>query len=157
MRSALSGIYPFNFLLLLAAATLSSCSNGGGGGDNLNIPNQIQVPQVVGLDETAAMNNLSNLDLDVMVVRESRNAPINEVVEQNPLAGQFVDEGSTVTITVSEGISVPSLVGMPETDVIQSLTDLNLNYSVSYENNNALSGQVLSQSVADSRCSGYEC
>jgi serine/threonine-protein kinase len=70
-------------------------------------PNQVPVPDVVGMSQSAAANALSSAGFGVSVSQAvSTNANIGKVISQNPPAGSKADQGSTVGITV--GIAPPT-------------------------------------------------
>ena len=91
---------------------------------------QVAVPPVVGLPEPTALARIAQANL----VAESTTAasdtiPEGEVISQNPEDGTQVDEGSTVSITVSAGpsaITVPDLRGRTVAEARAQLTDLGL-------------------------------
>ncbi|WP_455220439.1 PASTA domain-containing protein [Kaarinaea lacus] len=134
----------FILFLLLAA-----CSSGGddNGGPVNEEPASVQTPDVVGNSEATALESLNDLELEVTVNRINANAPIDEVLEQDPPAGEEIEVGQSVTITVSDGISVPNLVGMASDDASQTATDSNLTPLISYQNDIAPINEVISQSV----------
>jgi eukaryotic-like serine/threonine-protein kinase len=74
----------------------------------------IKMPDVVGLQEDEAVERLEGRNLQVNVERETHpTAPRGEVFDQDPDAGQEVEEGAEVTITVSRGppkAEVPDVV-----------------------------------------------
>jgi serine/threonine-protein kinase len=76
---------------------------------------QVTVPRVVGADESSAVQALRTAGFSTDVVRKSDpDAPKGEVIGQVPGAGNKADEGSTVTLTVSDGPGpkrVPDLEG----------------------------------------------
>ena len=137
------------FLTLCLFIVLTACSSGGdNNGPVPQKPELVQMPGVVGSDETTAVERLAELDLDTTVARENHNAPIGEVVDQDPATGEEIEIGATVSITVSDGISIPDLVGLTESDASQTLTNAALAFSVIYENNSAPIGAVVSQSIS---------
>src|ERR687898_2534421 len=73
---------------------------------------RVEVPDVVGLNEQAALNALSAADLAGTVVQRDSDEPQGEVVGQSPGSGNLVPRGSQVTIFASTGaITVPDVVG----------------------------------------------
>jgi eukaryotic-like serine/threonine-protein kinase len=82
----------------------------------LTRPEQVFVPTVLDKDRTQAEAILEDAGLGVAVKEEPSDQPEGIVLEQFPLAGDEVDEGSTVTITVSLGpavVLVPDVTGQP--------------------------------------------
>jgi serine/threonine-protein kinase len=75
-------------------------------------PDEVQVPSVVGLTQSSASSQLESRGLSVSVVEVESDEPRGEVVRQNPVGGTSVQEGSTVTLTVSKGremVEVPDV------------------------------------------------
>ncbi|HEY7439769.1 MAG TPA: Stk1 family PASTA domain-containing Ser/Thr kinase [Acidimicrobiia bacterium] len=69
-------------------------------------PAQLQVPNVVGMTQTAATNALTNLGLNVTVVQVPSQPQNNGlVISQSPTGGTSVNRGATVQITVGTGQS----------------------------------------------------
>jgi eukaryotic-like serine/threonine-protein kinase len=62
-------------------------------------PSTAKVPAVVGDNESTAKSKLSDAGFKVTVVTEAGSGTLN-VTKQNPIAGERVDVGSTVTITL---------------------------------------------------------
>ncbi len=78
--------------------------------------NQVQVPQVVGLSASAARTAIGNANLSVPQpsYAHSASVPKNHVISQNPAAGDYVDSGTDVKLTLSLGkqaTKVPYLIG----------------------------------------------
>jgi serine/threonine-protein kinase len=77
-------------------------------------PKQVQVPQVVGLTQSSAEKALEARGLTVSIVEKESDKPKGEVIAQLPAAGSQIDEGSTVSLTVSKGrteVAVPDVTG----------------------------------------------
>ncbi|HEV2059582.1 MAG TPA: PASTA domain-containing protein, partial [Solirubrobacteraceae bacterium] len=77
-------------------------------------PDRVAVPPVVGSSISVATNRLQSEGFEVEAVRDNSDKPRNTVIGQDPEGGTVADEGSTVTITVSEGpsiVTVPDVVG----------------------------------------------
>ncbi|MEO0366979.1 MAG: PASTA domain-containing protein, partial [Pseudomonadota bacterium] len=79
-------------------------------------PVTVSVPNVVGLAQAAAENNITSASLTVgAVTTQSSNTVANgDVISQNPTAGATVNEGSAVALVVSSGpasVTVPNVVG----------------------------------------------
>jgi len=91
-------------------------------------PRLIEVPEVIGQTEEEATEALDLLGFQVDVkrvyddqVREGR------VIDQSPTPNQRIEEGETVTITVSDGptpVEVPNLRGTPADDARRTLRAL---------------------------------
>jgi serine/threonine-protein kinase len=88
-------------------------------------PEQIGVPDVVGMSQANATATLEAADFVVSVVEQpSSSAAAGVVFQQSPSAGVDADKGSTVTITVSTGPSqanVPNVVGQTEAAATNTL------------------------------------
>jgi eukaryotic-like serine/threonine-protein kinase len=97
-------------LILLALAALAF------GAYALLSPTQAEVPNVIGRKSATASQMLQNDGFEVKVNRVT-NADVERdlVFGQSPRPGQTADEGSTVTINVSDGpgeVAVPSVTGL---------------------------------------------
>ena len=68
----------------------------------------VTVPNVVGTTNTAAISTLEGLGLVVVENHVNDAAPLNQVIDQNPVATTSVTAGTTITITVSNGPSTGS-------------------------------------------------
>jgi beta-lactam-binding protein with PASTA domain/predicted Ser/Thr protein kinase len=68
-------------------------------------PRQIEVPNVVGLTRSSAERVLEARNLGVAIERTRSSAPEDDVVGQSPEAGAAVEEGATVTISISSAES----------------------------------------------------
>jgi eukaryotic-like serine/threonine-protein kinase len=92
----------------------------------LTRPEQVFVPTVLGKDQAAAQAILEDAGLEVAVKEEVNPKPKGTVLEQFPLAGDEVDKGSTVTITVSLGpdrVEVPDVTGQRAKQARRTLED----------------------------------
>ena len=67
-------------------------------------PEDVTVPPVTGLDEATATTELQNAGLGAVVAPTTVDDPalVGVVIDQNPTAGETVDLGSSVTITVGQ-------------------------------------------------------
>ena len=78
-------------------------------------PEQVAVPNVVGVDQAAATIRLRRDGFTTHTVRRHSARPEGTVTRTDPPAGQDADKGSTVTLIVSDGpatASVPSVQGL---------------------------------------------
>jgi beta-lactam-binding protein with PASTA domain/predicted Ser/Thr protein kinase len=74
--------------------------------------NTVLVPNVVGLNDQAALAALSNAGLSGTEVQKDSTEPAGKVLNQSPGAGKRVARGSQVTIFASTGaITVPDVTG----------------------------------------------
>jgi len=90
------------------------------------IPNDIKVPNVVGLDYSEAANRLqrAGFEAEPGETRFHATAPKMTVLEQNPPAGATDLVGATVTLAVSGGQqmgAVPNVVGMTRSEAERAL------------------------------------
>jgi serine/threonine-protein kinase len=84
-------------------------------------PKKIAVPRVVGEQQSAALQALSNFNPQTKTDPTS-NAPAGQVVRQVPTPGTLVAPGSTVTIYVSGGgAQVSNVIGDPQATATQIL------------------------------------
>ena len=89
-------------------------------------PERVRVPNVVGSSISVATQRLQSEGFEVVPVRDNSDKPRNTVIGQDPGAGTTADEGSRVTITVSDGPSitdVPDVVGDGRVEARRKLTD----------------------------------
>jgi serine/threonine-protein kinase len=94
-------------------------------------PNQVRMPDIVGLDETAARSALQDMGLELVVGGEEPHPtwPAFTIIDQTIPAGAGVDEGSTVAVILSQGpplIEVPDVRGMSYEEAEQLLNSLDL-------------------------------
>jgi eukaryotic-like serine/threonine-protein kinase len=92
----------------------------------LTRPESVLVPTVLGEDQARAQAILEEAGFEVAVTSVPNDAPEDTVLEQDPRAGDEVDKGSTVTITVSLGPAaavVPDVTGQPARRAQNTLED----------------------------------
>ncbi|MBA2505511.1 MAG: serine/threonine protein kinase [Thermoleophilaceae bacterium] len=80
-------------------------------------PPQVTVPDVVGVTEGSAESQLGDEGLLVARKEMDSDQPEGTVIAQDPAAGEKIDKGSRVTITVSKGeqpVDVPDVEGIEE-------------------------------------------
>jgi eukaryotic-like serine/threonine-protein kinase len=95
----------------------------------LTRPGQVVVPSVIGEQEQTATETLEEAGLAVEVTEVERDEPPGTVLEQDPRAGEEVDEGSTVTLSVSTGLGtarVPDVRGLSERRAVRTLEERDL-------------------------------
>jgi serine/threonine-protein kinase len=86
----------------------------------------VNVPSVVGSTISVATQRLRSEGFEVSYVRDNSDKPRNTVVGQTPAGGSSVDEGSTVTLNISDGPriqEVPNVVGLGRRAARRTLTD----------------------------------
>ena len=82
----------------------------------------VAVPDVEGKQENVAQTTLQNDGFQVKVQTDSTSTePSGTVVNQSPVGGTKVSPGSTVTIFVSGGSTVPNVVGVPASSAVTLL------------------------------------
>jgi serine/threonine-protein kinase len=77
----------------------------------IGAPTQVTVPSVVGENVNSATTQLQQAGFVVSRQQQNSNQPAGTVIAQSPSANAQVDQGSTVTITVSSG---PAQVQVPD-------------------------------------------
>ena len=90
-----------------------------------------EVPDLVGVDQAVALNEVSGNDWVIETNRErSDDVPeVDHVVRTVPAAGEMLDEGATFVLYVSDGPelrTIPELAGLTLADAQATLTDLRL-------------------------------
>jgi len=112
-------------------------------------PEQLEVPDVVGLDVTAAKEKLKDLRYAVAVVERDGKATAGEVLEQAPAGGTQLMQGETVTLTVASGsrakVKVPDLSGLSYEDSLAKLEKAGLLGARSERPSEADAGVVIGQ------------
>jgi beta-lactam-binding protein with PASTA domain/tRNA A-37 threonylcarbamoyl transferase component Bud32 len=94
-------------------------------------PEAIVVPSVIGLSEDDAVSNLEQAGLVADVQRDQNEAPEGQVFAQDPGAGEEVNAGDTVTITVSEGPGEQEMPGVEGQDADEAEQLLEEEYGLS--------------------------
>jgi beta-lactam-binding protein with PASTA domain/predicted Ser/Thr protein kinase len=115
-------------ILLGAAAAAAVILLGG----STSPSSEVAVPRVVGYSITVAQAKLQNAGLVASVQYENNAAALNQVVEQDPLAGARVRRGSRVTLYVSSGpgnVTIPSVVGETRQQALRRLERAGLTIS----------------------------
>ena len=112
---------------------------------------QVDVPSVRGKDASEAADILHDRGLEVAFVnKESDDVPRDEVISQDPAAGESVREGTTVEVTVSAGkgtVAVPAVDGQSQQDAEDALTDAGFKRSVKQASSDSVpEGDVISTS-----------
>jgi beta-lactam-binding protein with PASTA domain/predicted Ser/Thr protein kinase len=84
--------------------------------------NKVEVPDVVGLDDEAALAALQRAGLSGVEVQRDSTEPQGEVVGQSPGAGKLVPRNSQVTIFASTGaVTVPDVEGQARKTAVNTL------------------------------------
>jgi beta-lactam-binding protein with PASTA domain/tRNA A-37 threonylcarbamoyl transferase component Bud32 len=93
-------------LLLVVGAVVAGAALLGGGG------NEVEVPNVVGSDRPAAELALRRAGFVIETNTRNDDEPPNTVTGQDPTGGTLAEEGSTVTLTISDGPAVGRVPGV---------------------------------------------
>ena len=96
-----------------------------GDGDEPTVT-EVEVPDVIGWAVDDAREEITDAGLRFRQVSEPNDAPAGEVVSTDPEAGELVEEGDTVVVTVSAGpnaIPVPDVKGRTQADARALLAD----------------------------------
>ena len=95
-------------------------------------PEQVVVPDVTGQDESAAVSSLRGKGLSAVVRERASAEPQGTVVSQSPAGGIEVDQGTSVTIFVSNGQvrEVPDVTGLSQADAEAQVEDAGFRPSV---------------------------
>lgn len=114
-------------------------------------PTTVAVPDVSGKPQAVAQSTIeaAGLVADIQSVASTTVAP-GSVAQQIPAAGATVAVGSTVTLYISTGVTVPNVVGMTQDAAKATLTAAGLSGTVTIvqQNSTADSGTVLAQDPA---------
>jgi eukaryotic-like serine/threonine-protein kinase len=92
-------------------------------------PEEVTVPDVVGLSRDSAESQLDGKGLEVVVQEVSSDKPKDEVITQSPSGGTRLQKGDRVTITVSKGkerVQVPDVVGLSPSAAASALRSAGL-------------------------------
>ena len=108
------------------------------------------VPNVVGQPIDAATQAITEAGFEVSTAYESSDQPADQVIRQDPPAGEEAEVGSTVTLTVSSGpepVAVPDVRGMTVTEASQALSaaGLLLGEQVQVESDEVEEGRIVEQ------------
>jgi eukaryotic-like serine/threonine-protein kinase len=109
------------------------------------------VPNVIGLQSDAAAQRIDDEGLDSLPRTGPSNRPQGVVFAQKPGAGTQLDEGQTVTISISGGaqqVSVPSVVGQTQGAAVTALTDAGLKPVLQNVSSSKPAGRVVAQNPA---------
>jgi beta-lactam-binding protein with PASTA domain/tRNA A-37 threonylcarbamoyl transferase component Bud32 len=116
---------------------------------------QVQVPNLDGLTVEAATTTLQQYDLRLGAqTPATSDRPQGTVIAQQPAAGENIEQGQSVNITISSGLeqaTVPQLVALTSVDAARiALQDANLALgAVKEKNSQQPPGYVLSQDPAE--------
>jgi eukaryotic-like serine/threonine-protein kinase len=92
-------------------------------------PEKVEVPRVTGQQLVQARAVLERAGFEVAEARVRSSRAFDEVIDQDPNAGEEADDGSTITLEVSDGpgtVRVPSVARLPQEQAIKDLQDADL-------------------------------
>jgi serine/threonine-protein kinase len=112
---------------------------------------QVKVPNVIGFTQDAAVQQLKDKGLTATIdTKTTDRAPPGTVFQQDPAAGELVDNGSEVTLTVARApkqVQVPDLSGMTVDQARTALQDAGLDLgTVDQQESTETEGTIVSQS-----------
>jgi serine/threonine-protein kinase len=96
-------------------------------------PDSLGVPDVVGMSEDEARQAIEDAGLvwGEVTTEPSVDQPKDHVTRTDPAVGQFVEQGATIDVVVSDGtVELPDLVGMSRDDALAEIDRLGLSSSV---------------------------
>jgi beta-lactam-binding protein with PASTA domain/predicted Ser/Thr protein kinase len=111
------------------AVLLLLLAGGGLAAYLLSRPTKAVVPTVINEPLSTASAQLQNANFNVSTITVPSNSASGIVIRQSPQGGVKLNQGSTVTLTVSSGpgnATVPSVEGLPLAQAKQALTRANL-------------------------------
>ena len=128
-------IFPWILVIvLLAAAAIAGWYVYQQVQDQLEESKPVAVPNVVGIRQQLAVQQIERAGLKAEVRRRADDeAPAGEVVEQNPDAGTRISKDETVVITVSTGVEqvvVPGVANLSLAEATGLLADAGLEWEI---------------------------
>ena len=146
--------WPFIALALIALGLIAFFVLRG-----LLAPDQVRVPRVAGLDVDRATQRLERQGFDVKVTERRNDRPPGIVLGSDPRRGEEADEGSTVTLIVSEGpgeVDVPDVVGFTQRRAQKALAKVGFKYQVREQPSTTVeAGRVIRTSPSAGRRAEY--
>ena len=116
-------------------------------------PVPVPVPDVVGQPRSVAETAITSAGLTVGIVTEEHSAVViaGSVISQSPIAGVLVAPETAVSLVISLGpvpVSVPDVVGQPQSAAETAITSAGLTVGIVTEEHSAtvIAGSVISQS-----------
>jgi eukaryotic-like serine/threonine-protein kinase len=112
---------------------------------------KVAVPAVVGLQEAAAKEKLSDAGLKSKVTEQFSSKSAGIVVAQTPGGGTQVGKDHVVALAVSKGqsaVAVPNTVSLSEADAVAQLTEAGLKADVVQVPSNQKAGTIVAQNPA---------
>jgi eukaryotic-like serine/threonine-protein kinase len=108
------------------------------------------VPRVTGLQLAEARAKLETAGFEVRETSFQSEQPVDQVIDQDPNAGEEADVGSTVTLEVSEGpptVLVPPVANLRQAQAIGELEDAGLKVTVDREFSDEVKGDFAIRTV----------
>ncbi|WP_310961712.1 Stk1 family PASTA domain-containing Ser/Thr kinase [Nocardioides terrisoli] len=111
-------------------------------------PNQVSVPDLSGMTRAAAQQKLSTDGLGLGQVKHAASQDVRkgQVMGQDPTAGQLVDNGSAVDITISTGkpaVTIPDVIGDNKDAAASELRGLGLRVHLKQVKSDEVAGNVV--------------
>ena len=108
------------------------------------------VPDVVGKTETEARSTLSPLGFSITVNEVLSDDNVGKVISMDPAAGTRTGDDLSVTITVAVARTIPSVVGLSQSDAKTALLNEGAkNITIAYKNSSEAEGTVLAVSPGE--------
>lgn len=117
-------------MLSVVAIVIVAAALGGALAWFLGRDQSNEIPNLVGVEEGAALNMVSEFGWNITTVNEpSDDIPARSVLRTEPVAGESLDKGSDFLIVVSSGPAprtLPELAGLTVDQATAALTELDL-------------------------------
>jgi eukaryotic-like serine/threonine-protein kinase len=108
------------------------------------------VPRATGKQLVAARALMERAGFEVQTERVRSSQPFDQVVDQDPNPGEEADEGSTVTLEVSDGpgnVLVPPVANLRQGQAIKELEDAGLKVTVDTESSDRVKKDIAIRTV----------
>jgi eukaryotic-like serine/threonine-protein kinase len=109
-----------------------------------------EVPRATGKQLVAARALMERAGFEVETERVRSSQPFDQVVDQDPNPGEEADEGSTVTLEVSDGpgtVLVPPVANLRQGQAIRELEDAGLKVTVDTESSDRVKKDIAIRTV----------
>ncbi|WP_051624139.1 Stk1 family PASTA domain-containing Ser/Thr kinase [Clostridium akagii] len=144
-------------IIVLGAVVVIGYTIGMGGSksQSSNTTGTLTVPNIVGIQQSAAKTLITGKGLKFTVAdTKSSDKPKGQVIDCYPAVGSKVSNGDEIRVTISAGpaeVTVPPLIGTDLTSAKQSITSSGFTLgNVSYENSDTVqSGYIIRDNPAD--------
>ena len=104
-------------------------------------PEKVEVPRVTGQQLVDARAELERAGFEVAETRVRSRQPLDQVIDQDPNAGEEADEGATITLEISNGpgtVRVPSVARLPQKQAIDDLQDADLRVTAEHQSSDEI-------------------